>query len=210
MSPKVRHLSRTMPKIVDREEYRKEILLESFELFARKGYEAVTMREIATTAGVTTGTLYHYFPNKKSLFEQLVELLCEEDLAIYRNSLGSDTSIDDRIARAFDVVEQNEDFYLKILFVIVDFYRQQKNEGVANDDAIATIAARWQAECAELTGIRDRRLLSFIMCFFNGLLLERMFEGHTLSYSEQYELFREMFVSYLDSHPNTIKNDKKS
>ncbi|NEO26257.1 MAG: helix-turn-helix transcriptional regulator, partial [Kamptonema sp. SIO4C4] len=33
-----------MPKIVDREEYRKEILLQSFELFAQKGYEAVTMR----------------------------------------------------------------------------------------------------------------------------------------------------------------------
>lgn len=191
-----------MPKIVDREEYRKEILLQSFELFARKGYEAVTMREIATASGVTTGTLYHYFPNKKALFEKLVELLCEEDLAIYRNSLGADTALEGRIEHAFDIVEQNEDFYLKMLFVVVDFYRQQNTEGVANDEAIAAIAERWKAECAELTGIRDRRLLSFLMCFLNGLLLQRMLEGDKLSYREQYDIFRQMFVSYLNHNLN--------
>ncbi|NJL79674.1 MAG: helix-turn-helix transcriptional regulator, partial [Richelia sp. SM2_1_7] len=60
-----------MPKIVDHEKYRKELLWKSFDLFAQKGYGSVTMREIAKELGVSTGTLYHYFPNKESLYLQL-------------------------------------------------------------------------------------------------------------------------------------------
>jgi len=173
------------------------LLTQSFELFAQKGYEAITMREIASALGVTTGTLYHYFPNKKALFEQLVELLCEWDIELYSSSLDAESSIESRIAKAFELVEQNEDFYLKILFVIVDFYRQQRNEGVTDNRFLEALAARWQAECAELTGIHDTQLVTFLMCFLNGLLVERLFEGDKVSYREQSELFRSMFLDRL-------------
>ena len=58
-----------MPKIVDVEQYRKELLLKSAELFAEKGYANMTTRELAQGLGVSTGTLYHYFPSKAALFE---------------------------------------------------------------------------------------------------------------------------------------------
>ena len=53
-----------MPKIVDRDRYRKELLNKCFDIFAEKGYSSVTMREIGSEIGVSTGTLYHYFPSK--------------------------------------------------------------------------------------------------------------------------------------------------
>ena len=59
-----------MPKIVDHEQYRKELLGKCFDLFAQKGYGSITMRQIAQGLGVSTGTLYHYFPSKQALFEQ--------------------------------------------------------------------------------------------------------------------------------------------
>ena len=68
-----------MPKIVDRDRYRKELLNKCFDIFAEKGYSSVTMREIGSEIGVSTGTLYHYFPSKESLFEQLIEYLSYED-----------------------------------------------------------------------------------------------------------------------------------
>lgn len=44
------------------------ILTQALPLFATEGYGGVTMREIARAAGLTIGTLYHYFPSKRALY----------------------------------------------------------------------------------------------------------------------------------------------
>lgn len=49
-------------------------LLESaLKLFAEKGYEGTSIREIIEGAGVTRPVLYYYFENKEDLFSRLVE-----------------------------------------------------------------------------------------------------------------------------------------
>jgi AcrR family transcriptional regulator len=45
------------------------------ELFAERGYDAVSVGEIATRAGVTTGALYHQFVGKAELFTAIYEQL---------------------------------------------------------------------------------------------------------------------------------------
>jgi AcrR family transcriptional regulator len=45
------------------------------ELFARRGYAEVSVGEIATRAGVTTGALYHQFAGKEDLFTAIYEQL---------------------------------------------------------------------------------------------------------------------------------------
>lgn len=49
-----------------------ELLLAAEELFARCGYAATRMEDIAARAGVTKGTLYLYFPNKYGLFDAVI------------------------------------------------------------------------------------------------------------------------------------------
>jgi len=44
----------------------------ALELFSARGYEGVGVAEIAGCAGVTKPTLYHYFGNKKGLFDALL------------------------------------------------------------------------------------------------------------------------------------------
>jgi AcrR family transcriptional regulator len=46
---------------------RSRILLASDELFTERGYEPVTMHEIAAAAGVAVRTLYLHFPSKASM-----------------------------------------------------------------------------------------------------------------------------------------------
>lgn len=48
-------------------ERRTLILEESIHLFATKGFEAVSMRDIAKAVGITPAALYHHFTNKKHL-----------------------------------------------------------------------------------------------------------------------------------------------
>jgi len=48
-------------------------LLEATERVARRvGFQAATTKEIASTAGVSIGTLYRYFPNKEALLAAVV------------------------------------------------------------------------------------------------------------------------------------------
>lgn len=41
-------------------------------LFARKGYDATSLRDIAEEARITKAALYYYFPNKDALYERVV------------------------------------------------------------------------------------------------------------------------------------------
>src|SRR5215469_3580593 len=49
-----------------------EILEAAFTEFARNGYAATTLDQIAERAGVTKGTIYVYFENKEHLFISMV------------------------------------------------------------------------------------------------------------------------------------------
>jgi AcrR family transcriptional regulator len=56
-----------MPKIVDHETRRRELIEASWKVIAAEGLEGVTMRKIATEAGCTTGRLTHYFADRGAL-----------------------------------------------------------------------------------------------------------------------------------------------
>jgi AcrR family transcriptional regulator len=69
-----------MPRVVDEEERRRAITSAALELFVSKGYRATTTREICRDAGISMGTLYHYFRNKEDLFFSTVARFIEEDV----------------------------------------------------------------------------------------------------------------------------------
>ena len=56
-----------MPKIVDHAARRTEIIEAVWSLIVRKGFLAVTMRELAAEAGYANGALARYFPDKESV-----------------------------------------------------------------------------------------------------------------------------------------------
>lgn len=58
-----------MPKIVDHDERRLELVDATWRIIARQGLEGATMREIALEAGFANGALKPYFPTKDTLLE---------------------------------------------------------------------------------------------------------------------------------------------
>jgi AcrR family transcriptional regulator len=56
-----------MPKLVDHDVRRKQLLDAVWRIIARAGIAGATTREIAREAGVSNGVLAHYFPDKDSL-----------------------------------------------------------------------------------------------------------------------------------------------
>lgn len=57
----------------DKEERRGEILAAAKKVFARKGYHATTIAEIAKEAKLSYGSIYWYFDSKDALFHELME-----------------------------------------------------------------------------------------------------------------------------------------
>ncbi len=55
---------------------RDRLLDAALRLFARKGFESASVREIVKAAEVARPTLYHYFGSKEGLYLELVERLC--------------------------------------------------------------------------------------------------------------------------------------
>lgn len=55
------------------ERSRRAVLDAALHLFAHQGYRATTVRDIADRARVSTGNLYHHFPDKEALFLALLD-----------------------------------------------------------------------------------------------------------------------------------------
>lgn len=58
-----------MPKRVDHHERREQIASALLRVTAHQGLEAVSLRHVATEAGVTTGMVQHYFPSKDAMMD---------------------------------------------------------------------------------------------------------------------------------------------
>ena len=59
------------------------------ELFAKKGYRATTVREIADAAGILSGSLYHHFDSKESIGDEILSGFINDVLADYRAAVSS-------------------------------------------------------------------------------------------------------------------------
>jgi AcrR family transcriptional regulator len=62
-----------VPRIVDRQEKRQQLLDAAKEVFVRHGFASTRVADIAERAGVAKGTVYEYFRSKEELFFALFE-----------------------------------------------------------------------------------------------------------------------------------------
>ncbi|MEJ7798562.1 MAG: helix-turn-helix domain-containing protein [Solirubrobacteraceae bacterium] len=63
---------------LQRDERRGLLLERATELFARHGYEGLSMSQLAREAQISKALLYHYFPSKRRLFEAALAEGAEE------------------------------------------------------------------------------------------------------------------------------------
>ncbi len=79
---------------------RRALLQAAEPLFARRGYEATGMADVAERAGVGVGTLYHHFPDKRSLLLALIDDWGDRELAQNRSELDFERYLGDDPRRA--------------------------------------------------------------------------------------------------------------
>ncbi len=101
--PGGRRRSTARTPVQDRAREKKARIVEAaFELFSRRGYDAVGMRDIAAAAGVSIGTVYAYFSDKKNIFVEIFASYSDE----FRDELLGQTNDDPS-----DTVDIEESIY---------------------------------------------------------------------------------------------------
>jgi AcrR family transcriptional regulator len=187
-----------MPKIVNHEQYRKELLSKCFDLFAEKGYGSITMRNIAEGLGVSTGTLYHYFPSKRALFELMVEETVQENILIALALVEGKKTLQERLEAFADYIETHEETFIKQTYVWVDFFHNQDSKESQNNGLWKRIDARYQEAIDDMLGITDPVITDFIGSLIDGIILEKVWGNERICYREQLSLLGKMLTLYLE------------
>jgi AcrR family transcriptional regulator len=65
-------------------ERREHLVRLAAELFAEKGFQATTVRNIADEAGILSGSLYHHFDSKESIVDEILAGFFQEIMSAYR------------------------------------------------------------------------------------------------------------------------------
>jgi AcrR family transcriptional regulator len=127
------------------ERSRAQILRAALKLFSTRGYHGTSVRDIADAARVSTGNVYHQFPDKESLFNTLLEqywdALGQPDLP-FNKALADGAFPDDleKLARGARASVDQYRRYVALIYVdVVEF------EGTHIRRFYADMASRFQA-----------------------------------------------------------------
>lgn len=64
---------------------RQKIMAAAMELFSQRGFEAVSVRDIAGAVGLRESSLYNHFRNKREIFDAIVDFSWKQAESYYRN-----------------------------------------------------------------------------------------------------------------------------
>ena len=163
------------------EHTRRQVLDAALDLFSHQGYRATGVKEIAEAAGISTGNVYHHFPDKEAIFRTLLEeykqIVVTPKFPLMR-ALTTGTFPDnaEQIARAARESVQQYRKYMALQFVdVIEF------EGTHIHDFYGVIAEKL-GDVARERPIHTRAgvdaqtaLLVVARLFFNYFQLEILF-----------------------------------
>lgn len=158
-----------MPKVVDRDKYKRDIAVRAAGFFSKHGYAGVGMRGIAEHLGMSKSALYHYFPTKQALF------------------VASTESIMSRVDEASSDVEMTEEEQLQNLVasmrsefgsemgLVFDYLRGKSPAEIAADDAMQISCSTYLKVVERIVG--PERAVETLTVVMGRLMLDYLSGG---------------------------------
>jgi AcrR family transcriptional regulator len=160
-----------VPKVVDHEAQRADITQRCIELFARRGHADLAVRDIANELGVSTGTLYHYFPNKDDLFESVVDAVVDQDI-VHATATVKKTIADRRLRlRAIlRYVVASSPRLATLYRVLIDFAWQPGRDGRRWQEQLHKARRSYAVAVADILEIDDAAKIDLVILVIAGLI----------------------------------------
>ena len=124
---------------------REKIIYEALSLFSVNGYDAVTIREIASAVGIKESSIYNHFKSKQDILNKIID----ETLKRYYSTLESvqlPKSEEDNVSEFYDNVTDEE--FLDICSKIFLFYL--KDDYISKLRRLLTIEQYGNEEMGEI------------------------------------------------------------
>jgi len=173
---------------------RDQILDAASALFAERGYEEVSIEEIARAAGVTRGLVHHYFGGRKQVYVALLERLgaAHEERLPRPVGRSARARVTDSVSRWLDWAEANRTMYLGTIAPGEDVADPEVRKVVADlvRRAVALVAT-FHADIAE-----DSARLRYALECWTGL--NRTATRRWLRGEATREVTQELLVSTLE------------
>lgn len=116
-----------MPKIVDYERRKHDIMEQALRVFAEKGYYDTQLSDIAGACGMGRTSLYSYFTNKDEIFDYATRHVFEVLSLECQNILeATGLSSIERVKRIIHLIASNEE--RATITVLVDLWLRLKRE----------------------------------------------------------------------------------
>ena len=163
-----------MPKIVDHNRQRNLIADACFELLATEGFAAMSMRRLAKSAGVSTGTLYHYFPDKDAILLHLFDQVTQRDAMSVQAVIEEHADLPGRLDAVLTWAEQRQDHLGRVLRVAIEI--QHHDESEAGRKQLTAAARRYRMSLAESLKVEDSPVLGMLFSTFLGVLIHRQLD----------------------------------
>ena len=143
------------------EDTKQRILDKALELFSARGYDAVSVGEIAAAVGVRAPSLYNHFPSKRAIFDALVESTAAQ---YARDTDRIDVHVQDagRDVPAFTEITE-EALYEKVEQI---FLYSLRSEPISRFRRMMTIE---QFRSPELAALYSRRYVDRMIAYHAGI-----------------------------------------
>lgn len=147
------------------------ILSKAKSLFAKKGFDGVSMRDLAAEVGITPPTLYHYFPTKLDL--QIATLVYAQDYTpatAFKKLSENRHDVRERlygfIHRLCERFHEDPEFLLLLERALVD--RDKKIRDAFSNEIFNRVFLNTEAVLSSMVPNFDKHLLT---CFIYGLVV---------------------------------------
>jgi len=120
-------MSKFHPELTDQNNTKAKIFMAAARLFAEKGFNGVSMREISESTGLSKPTIYYYFGNKEGIYTALVETGLHYQLELFQEIINRNIPIKNKIIDIiklrFQQVRNYPEFAKFFLILFMSFER---------------------------------------------------------------------------------------
>jgi AcrR family transcriptional regulator len=186
---------------------REQIVAATIRCLARDGYAGLTMKRVATEAGVSPGILHYYFRDKRAILAAAAETVTSDlDRRVAAASRGARdprARLRALVRTCLDVASHDRDFWT----VFIEFWGE-----ALHDPALARLSARTYARARRLVagglapgiaaGVFRRvpvaEASAIVLAVLDGLSLQLTFEPALLGPARAARLCEDVLLRYLD------------
>lgn len=155
------------------EDTKQRILDEALDLFSAKGYDSVSVGEIANAVGIKAPSLYNHFPSKQAIFDAIVE----STAAQYEADTGKvDIHVQDADKDIPVFSEITEDFLFEKVKQI--FAYSIHNERISRFRRMMTIE---QFRSPELAALYSERYVDRVLSYHAGIFRALIASGEIVA-----------------------------